>query len=320
MLSKVASVEIEKPVVNDEAHEEAQAEREAPFSDFFFTSSDGLKLHARDYGPRNSKLTPVLCLPGLTRGVRDFHNLALRLSSTAKRRRRVVVAEFRGRGQSDYDKDISNYTPKREAIDTLDLMAAIGLEHAVAIGTSRGGLVAMAMSALRPAVLKGFVLNDIGPRIEGIGLLRLAGQLSRLPVPASWDEAAETLQKLHGEAFQGLTNDDWMAFAREIYRDNKGKPARDFDQKIAKTLDADAIAAGDTPEIWPLFMGLSNLPGLVVRGENSDLLSAATVAEMQSRHRRLSTVTVANRGHAPFLVEPEAFKGITGLLGRIDAS
>jgi len=292
----------------------------ASFSDFFFTSTDGLNLHARDYGPCGQKSVPVLCLPGLTRGVRDFHRLAMRLAHDAPRRRRVVVAEFRGRGQSEYDPDIANYTPGREAVDTLDLMAAIGLEHCVVIGTSRGGLVAMTMSALRPAVLRGFVLNDIGPRIEGIGLLRLAGQLNRVPTPQSWEEARDNLRKLQGEVFTGLDDDAWMEFARQIYRDEDGRPVRDYDPNVAKTLDAEAISAGETPEVWPLFMGLGRLPGLVIRGEYSDLLSAATVAEMQKRHRRLSAVTVKGRGHVPFLSEPEALKGIESLLARIDAS
>ena len=298
----------------DEAHG-----NEPAFTDIFYTSTDGLRLHARDYGPRGHKSVPVLCLPGLTRGVRDFHRLAMRLAHEAGRRRRVVVAEFRGRGQSQYDPDIANYTPKREALDTLDLMAAIGLEHSVTIGTSRGGLVTMVMSALRPAVLRGFVLNDIGPRIEGIGLLRIAGQLARLPVPQSWEEARDILRKLQDEVFTGLNDEAWMEFARQIYRDEGGRPARDYDPKIAKTLDAQAISAGETPEVWPLFMGLGGLPGLVVRGENSDLLSSATVAEMQKRHRRLSAVTVPGRGHVPFLTEPEALKGIESLLARIDA-
>lgn len=300
-------------------HPQGQGDQ-PPYTDFFYLSTDGLKLHARDYGPCGHKSVPVLCLPGLTRGVRDFHRLAMSLAHDATRRRRVVVAEFRGRGQSEYDPDIANYTTRTEALDTLDLMAAIGLESCVVIGTSRGGLVAMAMSALRPAVLKGFVLNDIGPRIEGIGLLRIAGQLNRVPVPQSWEEARDSLRKLQGEVFTGLDDDAWMEFARDIYRDNNGRPARDYDPKIAKTLDTEAISAGETPEIWPQFMGLGGIRGLVLRGEYSDLLSAATVAEMQKRHRRLSAITVPGRGHVPFLTEPVALKGIESLLARIDAS
>lgn len=305
---------------SDENGEDGYTKPAKPdYVDFFCSATDGLKLHARDYGPRHAKATPVLCLPGLTRGVRDFHDLAMQLAHDSTRRRRVVVAEFRGRGQSDYDDDMANYTARREAADTLDLMAAIGLEHAVAIGTSRGGLVTMVLSALRPAVLKGYVLNDIGPRIEGIGLLRLTNQLSRMPAPKSWEEARESLRKMHSEAFTDLGDDHWMRFARQIYRDDDGKPVRDFDPNIAKTLDADAISAGETPELWPQFEGLGALPGLVIRGENSDILSAATVKDMKARNRRLSAVTVPGRGHAPFLTEPAAIRAIEKLLGQIDA-
>lgn len=311
----------EMPDVAAEASEPEETVAEAaPFRDVFVTSTDGLKLHARDYGNPAGRAMPALCLPGLTRSVRDFHDLAMHLAHRANRRRRVVVLEFRGRGQSDPDPDIENYTPKREAMDTLDVMAALGLEHVVAIGTSRGGLVTMAMAAMRPSVLKGFVLNDIGPRIEGIGLLRLAGQLSRMPAPKDWDDAANQLRNLHGEAFTDLSDAEWQAFARNIFRDEKGKPKPDFDPKLAKTLDTDAISSGLVPELWPQFGGLTLIPGLVIRGEHSDLLSAETVAEMQRRHRRLSAVTVTARGHAPFLNEPVAVKAIDALLGRIDAA
>ena len=176
------------------------------------------------------------------------------------------------------------------------------------------------MSAMRPTVLKGFVLNDIGPRVEGIGLLRLAGQLTRLPDPRSWDDAVETLRTVQGKVFTNLDDGEWSEFAREIFRDKNGKPVVDFDRKIARKLDPDAISAGETPELWPQFDGLGGIPGLVIRGENSDILTERTVAEMKKRHHRLSAVTVAERGHAPFLIEPEALKGIESLLGRIDAS
>jgi pimeloyl-ACP methyl ester carboxylesterase len=290
------------------------------FRDIFFTSTDGLRLHARDYGPLGARSVPVLCLPGLTRSARDFHDLAMHLGHEAQRRRRVVVAEYRGRGQSEHDDDIENYTPKREAMDALDLMAVAGLEHVVAIGTSRGGLVTMVMGALRPAVLKGFVFNDIGPRIEGIGLLRIAAQLARMPAPTDWAEAVSQLRAMYEEAFTGMSPPEWDAFARAIYRDEDGRPKPDFDPKLVKTLDTEAISSGLVPELWPQFAGLGLISGLVIRGEHSDILAAETVAEMQRRHRRLSAVTVPGRGHAPFLNEPVALRAIEGLLARIDAA
>lgn len=296
----------------------AAAQSPAPFRDIYVTATDGLRLHAREYGPRAGTPVPVLCLPGLTRSARDFHDLATHLAGHPQNARRVVVVEYRGRGQSDYDPDPTRYTPRREAADVLDLMAAIGLEHAVAVGTSRGGLVTMAIGAMRPGVLKGFVFNDIGPRIEAIGLLRIAGQIARMPTPADWDEAVAQLRQLFAESFTGMDDDQWMQFARAIFRDENGRPVPDFDPNLVKTLDSEAIASGETPELWPQFEGLTGIPGLVVRGEHSDILSSDTVSQMKRRHPNLTAVTVRGRGHAPFLNEPAAMTAIDALLARID--
>ncbi|MER9534241.1 alpha/beta hydrolase, partial [Mesorhizobium sp. M0586] len=79
------------------------------FSDFFYTAPDGLKLHARVYGETNSADWQVVCLPGLTRNARDFHELALYLSQRADHPRKVIAFDYRGRGLSAYDPDISHY-------------------------------------------------------------------------------------------------------------------------------------------------------------------------------------------------------------------
>ena len=147
------------------------------WADYWCHSQDGLKLHARDYGPRDADLTPIICIPGLTRCARDFHVLAGHLTSRPGRQRRVLALSLRGRGRSEYDRDWRNYTVQRELLDVLDVMASAGIEHAIIVGTSRGGLISMAMAALRPAVLRGVVLNDIGPRIETQGLMRIMGQI-----------------------------------------------------------------------------------------------------------------------------------------------
>ncbi|RUW65257.1 alpha/beta hydrolase, partial [Mesorhizobium sp. M2A.F.Ca.ET.067.02.1.1] len=79
------------------------------FSDFFYPAADGLKLHTRIYGERNADAWPVICLPGLTRNARDFHELALHLSRKAEIPRKVIAFDYRGRGQSDHDPDTGHY-------------------------------------------------------------------------------------------------------------------------------------------------------------------------------------------------------------------
>src|ERR687898_1755817 len=145
------------------------------FSDLFVSAFDGLRLYSRDYGPRFARALPVVCLPGLARTSADFHDLALALSQDGKRPRRVLALDYRGRGRSAYDRDWRNYDLKVELADVLGVLAAAGIEEAVFVGTSRGGLIAMALAAARPAAVRGAVLNDIGPVIEGRGLVRIRG-------------------------------------------------------------------------------------------------------------------------------------------------
>ena len=281
------------------------------------TSQDGLTLHGRDYGPRASAALPVVCLPGLTRTVRDFHPLAHRLS-TAQAPRRVVTIDLRGRGGSQHDSDPANYTAAREAIDVVDMTAALGIGECVMVGTSRGGLVAMVIATMRPGLLKGVALNDIGPRIESQGLLRIAAQLKSARQPVDWSDAIGLVKQMHQDQFTDLTEDQWSAFTHQLYIEQDGKPQRDYDRQIAQSLNAEDIANGETPELWGLFAALKPVPVAVLRGENSDLLSVATVGKMRRRHPRLTITTIANRGHTPFLDEPASIKALDDLIASAE--
>ena len=141
----------------------------------FFSASDGLRLHARDYGPLASPALPVVCLPGFARTAADFHEVALALSQDEAKPRRVLAADYRGRGLSAYDSNWKNYDIRVELDDLLQVLVAAGIDRAVFIGTSRGGLLTMALAAARPAVIKGVVFNDVGPVIDARGLLRCVG-------------------------------------------------------------------------------------------------------------------------------------------------
>ena len=270
------------------------------FKDFFYSSSDGLKLHARVYGTAPDEAVPVICLPGLTRNARDFHELALYLSREAATPRRVVAFDYRGRGQSAYDPNWRNYDPLVETGDVMAGLTALGIEHGAFIGTSRGGLIILAIAAMRPALLKAVVLNDIGPVVEGAGIAQIRAYLERAPEPADFSEAVAIQRAAQQGIFTTLSDADWERAARAIYRDEGGKPAPDFDPALLKTLKSINLSKA-LPELWPQFMGLAGVPVLAIRGENSKLLSAQTLAEMQKRHPDLEAVTVAGQGHAPFL-------------------
>jgi len=273
--------------------------------DLWIRAQDGLRLHVREESPRASAHLPVLCLPGLTRSTRDFEGVSAILAGDPERPRRVFALDSRGRGGSDRDPEAENYNVLSEARDALDAAVALGLGRFAVIGTSRGGLLAMLMASMRPGVVGAVVLNDIGPVIEPQGLARIKSFLEALPEPRDWDGAADALRRLAGQQFTGLDREGWMRFARTTFRDQDGRPALDFDPKILDALNGLDLTEG-VPALWPQFGALVHVPVLVVRGENSDVLSEDTVRAMIGRHPRLRSVTVPGAGHAPFLTEPEA--------------
>ncbi len=285
------------------------------FTEVFIGPADGVRLYARDYGPSEGGLTPLVCLPGLTRNSKDFETAAPRLSAA----RRVICPDFRGRGQSGRAADPLTYRPDVELSDTLALLDHLGLTRAAVLGTSRGGIVAMVMAAKAPERLAGIALNDIGPRIDKTGLLRIRSYLGLDPQFSGWDQAVVAM-KATNPGFPGLSEDGWMAFARRVFRDVNGVPRVDYDVRLAETFpNAGEIAAGKLPELWGLLDLLAEVPALVLRGEHSDLLSAETVAEMQARLPTLVAVTVMDRGHVPFLDEPESTRAIDAWLHVVDA-
>lgn len=270
----------------------------AGFSDFFYSSPDGLKLHARIYGEQNHDTLSVVCLPGLTRNARDFHELALYLST--EKQRQVVSFDYRGRGQSAYDANVANYAVGVEANDILAGLDQLEIKEAAFIGTSRGGLIIHVLGLLRPSALKAIVLNDVGPALEIAGLAHIKSYLEKAPQPQNLTEAVEAQKAAHGQDFPALTTADWQRMVAAIYREEDGKLVPDFDPKLAETL-AGVDLSKPLPTLWPQFEALGNVPTLAIRGANSRLLSAETLQEMARRHARLKAVTVQGQGHAPFL-------------------
>lgn len=280
----------------------------------FVTAADGTQLYVRDHASDRAGPVPVVCLPGLTRNAKDFETIAPRLAQ----RRRVLSLDFRGRGRSGR-ADPATYRPDQEVADTLHVLDTLGIERFAIIGTSRGGIAAMVMVARALPRIAGVLFNDIGPKIDKAGLLRIRTYLGTDPQFASWDEAVASL-KASNPGFDTLTAAEWLAFARRVYREVNGLPRADYDPGLAQTFPGVAdIEAGKIPELWALLDMMADVPSLVLRGEHSDLLSAEIVADMHRHHRRLASVTVRDRGHVPFLDEPESLTAIDAWLKVVDA-
>lgn len=284
------------------------------FTEHFVTAEDGTQLYARDYAPAAERgLKPVICLPGLTRNARDFEALAPALATE----RRVLALDFRGRGKSGR-ADPATYRPDQEVADTLAVLDHLGIERFAIVGTSRGGIVAMVMAARALPRMAGVLFNDIGPRIEPEGLLRIRSYLGGDPQFASWAEAVAAL-KATNPGFPGLSEAQWLTFARRVFRDDNGLPRADYDAGLAQNFPTpEQIASGSVPELWALLEMMADVPSVVLRGEHSDLLSDDTVTRMRQMHRDLSAVTVRGRGHVPFLDEPDSLAAMSEWLARVD--
>jgi pimeloyl-ACP methyl ester carboxylesterase len=284
------------------------------FKPVYYSSQDGLQLYARIYGATNTADKTVVCLAGLTRNSRDFDGLAVHLARAGFR---VVTLDMRGRGNSEYAKDAATYTIVQEAQDVLAGLSALGIEYASFIGTSRGGLIMHVLAAMRPAIMRLVVLNDIGPVIEPDGLLQIRGYLENAPKPKDWADAAAIQKLVHGKAFPALSDEDWERHARAIYKQNAdGNIVSDFDLKIADSLRA-LRADTPLPAIWFQFQGLTNVPMLAIRGSNSRLLSEKTHHEMGKRHPNCTLFTAEGQGHAPMLDTSDLPQRITNFLSKV---
>ncbi|MCR6736352.1 MAG: alpha/beta hydrolase [Afipia sp.] len=288
------------------------------FRDVFCQSADGLKLHAKVIGPDNSRMLPVLCLPGLTRTADDFDDIARAIAADTKAPRKVVAVDYRGRGLSDYDPDPAKYTVPVELGDVLTCAASLGIARAILLGTSRGGLISMALAAARPQLLAGVILNDIGPALEIGGLMKIKGYIANPPPRQTWDEAARGLKELFGSVFPSLSDAEWMAWARRAFREKAGGGLeRTYDLKLAHTLDG-LDPANPLPQVWELFDKLASVPLMLIHGGLSDLLSPQGVQDMAARRPDIDLVEVPDQGHAPLLADRPTMDRIIGFCARCD--
>ena len=286
-------------------------------SSSFISAPDGLRLHARCHGRRSATALPVLCLPGLARTAADFDALAEALANDPKHPRRVVALDYRGRGESAYDRDPANYSFPVEIADVLAVATALDCWPSVIVGTSRGGILTMLLAAVRPTAIAGAVLNDIGPVIEPQGLMRIKSYVGKLPQPRTFEEGAEILRRLFGAQFPKLGPADWLTSARRTFKEEKGRLVTTYDPQLATTMKG-VDPERPLPPLWKEFNALRAMPVMVIRGANSDILSPATVEAMRARHGALETLEVPDQGHAPLLSDADTIARIAEFVKRCE--
>lgn len=261
----------------------------------FFTAPDGTRFAYRDEGAG----LPVLCLAGLTRNMADFDYVAPHLPGI-----RLIRMDYRGRGQSGWTGS-DTYTVPQEGKDALALLDHLGVSKAAILGTSRGGLIGLFLAAVAHDRLLGLCLNDVGPRIEQAGLERIFDYVGRNPSARTHAALAERLPAAM-PGFSSVPEGRWLADARKHYEETPEGLRIKYDSGLREAFLA--AFEGESPDLWPLWEATTGLPVALIRGANSDLLSADTAAEMQRRRPDLLFAEVPDRAHVPWLDEPASLR------------
>lgn len=266
-----------------------------------FTAPDGARLAYTDEGAG----LPLLCLPGLTRTMGDFDYLRPHLPPL-----RLIRMDYRGRGQSQWT-GAATYTVPQEAQDALALLDHLGVDRAALLGTSRGGLIALLLAAMAKPRLIGIALNDIGPEIHRPGLTRIFDYVGRNPAAKTHAALAAALPGTM-PGFANVPPERWLAEARLHYTATETGLKITYDPALRDAF----LAAFDGPptDLWPLFDACAGLPLALIRGANSDLLTAETAQEMRRRRPDLIFAEVPDRAHIPFLDEPESLAALRAFL------
>ena len=177
----------------------------------------------------------------------------------------------------------------------------------------------MLLASTRPGRVKGLLLNDIGPQIDEEGLARIRDYVGQGRSFPTWMHAARWLAEDFANIYPNLDMHGWLTMSKRLMKvTGSGRIVLDYDMRIAEPF---AIPGGEAGmDLWPAFDSLGDTPLLLVRGENSDILSSASAAEMQKRQSHMAIAEIANTGHAPTLDEPEARHAISTMLAQVEAA
>jgi pimeloyl-ACP methyl ester carboxylesterase len=255
--------------------------------------------------PANDRV--VVCVHGLARNGRDFDALGAALAPT----HRVLAVDMPGRGCSDWLTDPHDYALPTYLTTLTALIARSGAERVDWVGTSMGGLLGMALAAQPKTPIARLVVNDVGPLIEPAALERIGDYVGKDPTFATYAEIEQYIRTVSAP-FGNLTDAQWRHLTTTNVRQRPdGRWGLAYDPGIAVPFKA---AAGQAPgDLWGVWEAI-RCPTLVLRGADSDLLSAATAAQMTARARDATLLEFRGVGHAPMLLDAEQIEPVTRFL------
>ena len=273
---------------------------------------DNRGLHRMAYWEWGDAANPrvLVCAHGLTRQGRDFDTLAQALSTEY----RVVCPDIAGRGRSEWLADPMTYAVPQYVADMVTLLARLNAKEVDWVGTSMGGLIGLGVAALTGSPLRRFVINDVGPTLEAAAIARIGGYVGRAAQWSTQDEAADALWEI-SRGFGPHTREQWLALTAPQLHHEGGVFKPRSDPAIAlpfKAVTPQMAQAGEAM-LWHAWDSLK-LPTLLLRGGESDLLSAATAQAMTQRGPKAQLAQFDGVGHAPMLVQPEQVAAVRNFL------
>jgi pimeloyl-ACP methyl ester carboxylesterase len=262
-----------------------------------------------DWGPQDAEV-PIVCVHGLTRQGRDFDYLAHHLAAS---RRRVVCPDLAGRGRSGRLNTPDEYALPQYCADMNALIARLGKDEVDWVGTSLGGLIGMVLAGLPGNPIRRLVVNDIGPYLPWTGLSRIGQYMADIPHGFGDIDQAEEYFRTVLAPFGQLSDEQWHHIARHsvAWDDARHSYVMLCDPLIARAFRSPWQYHLDLWKYWRAI----DIPILVLRGVESDLLPQDLAAEMKRRNPRMELHEIPDCGHAPTLMTPDQIKIVADFLG-----
>ena len=238
----------------------------------------------------------LLCVHGLTRRGRDFDFLAEALQD----RYRVICPDMPGRGRSDWLADKNDYDYVTYQAAAAAVIAWSGASEVDWVGTSMGGLIGMMVAAQPNTPIRKLAINDVGPYLPKAALQRIGSYVGIDPRYAEFGELEAALRETSAP-FGPLTDAQWRFLAEHYARRlDDGSWTPHYDPGIAVNLRK--VQPVEDVSLWPVWNQIK-CPVLVLRGAESDLLTAETARKMTERPHPTTVVEIAGVGHAPALLD-----------------
>jgi esterase len=270
-----------------------------------FLTVNGLRVHYLDWDHPGAP--PVVCVHGYTSSAQAFNAPARHFQG----RVHTIAPDVRGHGESAWSPTEA-YQYHDQISDLAGFVDQLALERFTLIGTSMGGIIAMAYAGAHPERLVRLVINDIGPDAE-MGSQRITQTVGDRPEAFASLEDAMAYRRLVSPITAQRSEEDQRELALGVLRQ---RPDGRWVWKMDPAYIRQRVQQGPPPRpaLWPALQRIP-CPTLVVWGRESDVLSEAQARRMVDVLPHGELVPVPGVGHAPTLMEPAALAALERFLG-----